>query len=148
MTLKAQIQEDMKSAMRAKATVRLATIRLLMAEIKRKEVDERIELDDAQVVTVIDKMIKQRKDSILAFEGAGRQDLADTEKAELDILQTYQPERLSAEATADAVAAIVQALGASSPADMGKVMAAVKAQLAGQADMAIASRAVKALLQA
>ncbi|MCM3562215.1 MAG: GatB/YqeY domain-containing protein [Hydrogenophaga sp.] len=151
MSLKARITDDMKAAMRAKDTERLATIRLLTAAIKQKEVDERIELDDAAVVGVIDKMVKQRKDSIAAFEQGNRPDLAAKEAAELTVLQAYLPERLSAEAVAVEVKAIVAELGAElgrsvGPGDMGKVMGAVKTRLAGKADMAQVSAAVKAAL--
>ena len=146
MSLKARITEDMKTAMRAKDSERLGTIRLLQAAMKQKEVDERIELDDAAVVAIVDKLIKQRKDSIAAFEQAARQDLADKEKAEMAVLMAYLPERLSAEEVTRAVQAIVAALGASGPGDMGKVMGAVKTQLAGKADMGMVSAAVKAAL--
>ena len=146
MTLKDQITEDMKSAMRAKAADRLSTIRLLLAAIKQREVDERIVLDDAAVVAIVDKSIKQRKDSIAAFQAAGRTDLVDKETAELAVLQAYLPARLSADEVAAAVAAIVVDLGASGPGDMGKVTAAAKAQLAGKADMGGLSAAVKAAL--
>ena len=146
MSLKARITEDMKTAMRAKDSERLGTIRLLQAAMKQKEVDERIELDDAAVVAIIDKLIKQRKDSIAAFEQAARQDLADKEKAEMAVLVAYLPERLSAEEVTRAVQAIVAALGASGPGDMGKVMGAVKTQLAGKADMGMVSAVVKAAL--
>ena len=146
MSLKAQITEDMKTAMRAKDSERLGTVRLLQAAMKQKEVDERIELDDAAVVAIVDKLIKQRKDSIAAFEQAARQDLADKEKAEMAVLMAYLPERLSAEEVTSAVQAIVTALGASGPGDMGKVMGAVKTQLAGKADMGMVSAAVKAAL--
>lgn len=146
MSLKAQITEDMKTAMRAKDSERLGTIRLLLAAMKQKEVDERVELDDAAVIAIVDKLIKQRKDSIAAFEGAGRQDLADKEKAETAVLAAYLPARMSAEEVATAVKAIVAELGASGPGDMGKVMGAVKAQLAGKADMGQVSAAVKAAL--
>ena len=146
MSLKEQITEDMKAAMRAKDSGRLGTIRLLTAAMKQKEVDERIELDDVTVVAIVDKLIKQRKDSIEAFEKAGRQDLADIEIAEVKVLQVYLPARLSAEEVTAAVKAIVQELGASGPGDMGKVMGAVKAQLAGKADMGLVSAAVKAAL--
>lgn len=146
MSLKARITDDMKNAMRAKETERLATIRLLTAAIKQKEVDERIELDDAAVVGVIDKMVKQRKDSIAAFEQGGRADLAAKEAAEMAVLQAYLPERLSAEAVAAEVKAIVAELGATGPGDMGKVMGAVKTRLAGKADMGQVSAAVKAAL--
>jgi uncharacterized protein YqeY len=146
MLLKARITEDMKSAMRARETDKLATIRLLLAAIKQKEVDERIELDDAAVIGVIDKLIKQRKDSIEAFRKAERHDLADKEQAEMQVLQTYLPARMSAQEVAAAVAAIVADLGAKGPGDMGRVMGAVKAQLAGKADMGQVSAAVKAAL--
>ncbi len=147
MSLKAQITEDMKAAMRAKEAERLGTIRLLLAEMKRKEVDERIELDDAAIVAILDKMVKQRKDSIAAFEGAERHDLADKEKAEMQVLQAYLPERMGAEAIAAAVQDIVARVGAVGPQDMGKVMGVVKAELAGKADMGQVSLAVKAALQ-
>ena len=146
MSLKDQITEDMKTAMRAKDSERLGTIRLLQAAMKQKEVDERITLDDAGVVAIVDKLIKQRKDSITAFEGAGRQDLADKEKAEMAVLQVYLPARLSAEEVAAEVQAIVAELGAKGPGDMGKVMGAVKTRLAGKADMGQVSAAVKAAL--
>ncbi len=146
MPLKDQITDDMKTAMRAKDAARLGTIRLLLAAIKQREVDERIVLDDAAIVGVVDKLIKQRKDSITAFQGAGRTDLVDKESAELLVLQAYLPARLSADEIGAAVAAIVTSLNASGPGDMGKVMAAVKAQLAGKADMAAVSAAVKAAL--
>ena len=146
MSLKDQITEDMKTAMRAKDMERLGTIRLLQAAMKQKEVDERVVLDDVAIVAIVDKLIKQRKDSITAFEGAGRQDLADKEKAEMAVLQAYLPARLSAEEVSAEVKAIVAELGASGPADMGKVMGAVKTRLAGKADMGQVSAAVKAAL--
>ena len=146
MTLKDQITEDMKTAMRAKDSERLGTIRLLLAACKQKEVDERVVLDDVAVVAIVDKLIKQRKDSIEAFQKAARTDLADKEAAELKILQAYLPARLSAEEVSAAVKAIVAELGATGPGDMGKVMSAVKAQLAGKADMGQVSAAVKAAL--
>lgn len=150
MSLKDQITEDMKTAMRAKAADRLSTIRMLLAAIKQREVDERIVLDDAAVVAIVDKTIKQRKDSIAAFQSAGRTDLVDKETAELAVLQAYLPARLSAEEVTAEVAAIVTELAAElgkvGPGDMGKVMAAVKARLAGKADMAAMSAAVKAAL--
>ena len=146
MSLKDQITDDMKNAMRAKDAERLGTIRLLQAAMKQKEVDERITLDDAAIVAIVDKLIKQRKDSITAFEGAGRQDLADKEKAEMLVLQGYLPARLSAEEVAEQVRAIVTELGASGPGDMGKVMGVVKTRLAGKADMGQVSAAVKAAL--
>ena len=132
--------------MRAKDSARLGTIRLLQAAMKQKEVDERVELDDIMVIAIVDKLIKQRKDSVAAYQSAGRQDLADIESAEMAVLQAYLPQRLSAEEVKQAVNAIVAELGASGPGDMGKVMAAVKAQLAGKADMGEVSAAVKAAL--
>ena len=146
MSLKDQITEDMKSAMRAHDSERLGTIRLLLAAMKQKEVDERVTLDDTSVISIVDKLIKQRKDSVAAFTQAGRQDLADKESAEIAVLQAYLPARLSAAEVASEVAAIVAELGASGPGDMGKVMAAVKARLAGKADMGAVSGAVKAAL--
>jgi uncharacterized protein YqeY len=146
MSLKDRITEDMKAAMRAKQAESLGTIRLLLAAIKQKEVDERITLEDAQVIGVIDKMVKQRKDSIAAFAQAGRTDLVDKETAELTLLEAYLPQRLGADEIAAAVQRIVTELGATGPADMGKVMGAVKAQLAGKADMGAVSAAVKAAL--
>ena len=146
MSLKDRITDDMKAAMRAKDAERLSTIRMLLAACKQREVDERIVLDDAAVVALVDKLIKQRKDSIAAFEQGGRADLAAKEAAEIKVLEVYLPQRLSADEVATAVAAIVAALGASGPGDMGKVMAAVKAQLAGKADMASVSAAVKKAL--
>ena len=146
MSLKERITEDMKAAMRAKDSERLGTIRLLTAAIKQKEVDDRIELDDVAVIGIVDKMLKQRKDSIEAFEKASRQDLADKEIAEVKVLQAYLPARLSATEVAAEVKAIVAELGAKGPGDMGKVMGAVKARLAGKADMGQVSAAVKAAL--
>jgi hypothetical protein len=146
MSLKDQITEDMKSAMRAKDAARLSTIRLLLAAIKQREVDERIVLDDAAVVAIVDKTIKQRRDSIAAFQGAGRTDLVDKETAELAVLQAYLPARLSSDEVGAAVAAIVAELGAAGAGDMGRVMAAVKTRLAGKADMGAVSAAVKAAL--
>jgi uncharacterized protein YqeY len=144
--LKDQITEDMKTAMRAKDSERLGTIRLLLAALKQKEVDERVVLDDAAVIAIVDKLIKQRKDSLEAFTKAERKDLADKEAAELVVLQAYLPARLSADEVTAAVKAIVTELGASGPGDMGKVMGAVKAKLAGKADMGQVSAAVKAAL--
>ncbi|OYT88271.1 MAG: glutamyl-tRNA amidotransferase [Burkholderiales bacterium PBB6] len=146
MTLKERITEDMKAAMRAKEVDRLSTIRLLLAACKQKEVDERIELDDAMVIGLVDKLIKQRKDSVTAYTQANRMDLADKESAEIVVLQAYLPVRLSAEEITAAVGAIVTELGATGPGDMGKVMGAVKTQLAGKADMGLVSAAVKAAL--
>ncbi|HEV7616576.1 MAG TPA: GatB/YqeY domain-containing protein [Burkholderiaceae bacterium] len=146
MSLKQQITEDMKAAMRAKETARLGTIRLLTAAIKQKEVDERIEVTDAHILTIIEKMIKQRKDSISQFEAGGRQDLADIEKAELVILSAYMPASLSETEIRAEVAAAVAATGASGPQDMGKVMAVLKPKLAGRADMTMVSGIVKTAL--
>ena len=146
MSLKDQITEDMKTAMRAKDSERLGTIRLLLSAMKQKEVDERVVLGDAMVVAILDKLIKQRKDSITAFELAARQDLVDKEKSEMLVLQAYLPARMSTEDVTLAVQAIVAALGAKGPGDMGKVMGAAKTQLAGKADMGQVSAAVKAAL--
>jgi uncharacterized protein YqeY len=151
MALKDQITDDMKTAMRAKDSERLGTIRLLLAAIKQREVDERIELDDAAVVAVVDKLLKQRKDSIAAFEQAGRNDLADKEASEAKVLQAYLPARLGADDIAAEVRAVVADLAAElgrapGAADMGKVMGAAKTRLAGKADMGQVSAAVKAAL--
>ncbi len=146
MLLKDQITEDMKTAMRAKDSERLGTIRLLLSACKQKEVDERVVLDDAMVVAIVDKLIKQRKDSIEAFEKAARQDLADIEKAELLVLQAYLPQRMSADEVLVEVKAIVAELGASGPGDMGRVMGVVKTRLAGKAEMSAVSAAVKTAL--
>ena len=146
MSLKDRITEDMKNAMRAKDSERLGAIRLLLAALKQREVDERIVLDDAAVVAIVDKLVKQRKDSIDAFSKAGRTDLVDKETAELAVLTGYLPQRLDAEAVAAEVAAIVAELGAAGPGDMGKVMGAVKARLAGKADMGLVSATVKQAL--
>lgn len=146
MSLKLRIQDDMKAAMRARDSERLATIRMLLAALKQREVDERIELDDTAVVGVVDKLIKQRKDSITAFRQGGRDDLADKEAAEITVLEVYLPQRLSAEQIAAEIQALVAELGASGPGDMGRVMAAAKSRLAGQAEMALVSAAVKQAL--
>lgn len=146
MSLKDQITEDMKTAMRAKDSERLGTIRLLLAAAKQKEVDERVVLDDAAMVAIVDKLLKQRKDSITAFTQANRMDLADKEAAEVKVLEAYLPKRLSAEEVTAEVKAIVAELGANGPGDMGKVMGAVKTRLAGKADMGLVSAAVKAAL--
>ncbi|WP_395667695.1 GatB/YqeY domain-containing protein [Rhodoferax sp.] len=151
MSLKDQITEDMKAAMRAKDAERLGTIRLLLAACKQKEVDERVVLDDAAVVAIVDKLIKQRKDSIAAYLSAARQDLADKEEAELKVLQTYLPQRLSADDVLAEVQTIVVEIGKEldrtvGPADMGKVMGVAKARLAGKAEMSAVSAAVKAAL--
>ena len=146
MSLKLRITEDMKTAMRAKDTVRLGTIRLLLAAIRQKEIDERIELDDPAVSGIVEKLIKQRKDSISQFQAAGRDDLVAVEQAEHVILQAYLPEQLSAaEVEAVVVAAIVES-GAASAKDMGKVMGLVKPKLAGRADMGQVSALIKARL--
>ena len=146
MSLKDQITEDMKSAMRAKETARLGTIRLLLAAIKQREVDDRIVLDDAAIISTIEKMIKQRKDSISQFEKAGRDDLVAVETAEMVIMQTYLPAQMSDEEVQAAVAAAVAATGAAGPQDMGKVIGVLKGQLAGKADMGKVSGLVKAAL--
>jgi uncharacterized protein len=146
MSLKDRINDDMKTAMRARETERLGTIRLLLAAIKQREVDERVTLDDAAVTAVIDKMIKQRKDSISQFEAGGRQDLADIEAAELAVLSAYMPAGLSdAEVLAEVKAAVASS-GAAGPQDMGKVMAILKPKLAGRADMTAVSAQVKKAL--
>lgn len=146
MRLKERITDDMKAAMRAKDAERLGAIRMLLAACKQREVDERIELDDVAVIALVDKLIKQRRDSVAAFEQGGRPDLAARENAEIGVLQAYLPQRLSAAEVASAVTAIVAALGASGPGDIGRVMAAVKSQLAGKADMGAVSAAVKQAL--
>ena len=147
MSLKEQITNDMKTAMRNKETDRLNAIRLLLAAIKQKEVDERIELTDANIVSIIEKMIKQRKDSITQYEVAKRDDLVASETFEMKLLQTYMPEQLSDDEIASAVQEAVQVTGASGPLDMGKVIAYLKNQLAGKADMGKVSGLVKAALQ-
>ena len=146
MSLKDQITEDMKSAMRAKEAVKLGTIRLITAAMKQKEVDERVELTDAMVMAIIEKMIKQRKDSISQFEAGGRQDLADIEKAELLVLAKYMPAGLSEVEMQAAVTAALSEVGATGPQDMGKLMAVLKPKLAGRADMTVISAMVKAAL--
>ncbi len=146
MSLKARITDDMKSAMKAKETARLGAIRLLLAALKQKEVDERIELDDTAVIAVIEKMLKQRKDSITQYEAAQRQDLADAEKFEVSVLSAYMPQAMSADEVAAIVAKAVADSGAKGPADMGKVIGLVKPQLAGRADMGEVSKLVKAKL--
>jgi uncharacterized protein YqeY len=146
MSLKDQITEDMKIAMRAKDAPRLLTIRGLLAACKQREVDERIVLDDAAVIAIIDKLVKQRKDSITQFTAGNRPDLVEKEAAELQVLEGYLPQRLGADEIAAQVAAIVAELGATGPGDMGKVMGAVKAKLAGKADMGLVSAAVKKAL--
>ena len=146
MSLKAQITDDMKTAMRAKDAARLGAIRLLLAAMKQREVDERIELSDADVLAIIDKMLKQRRDSISQFEAAARHDLADIEKFEMSVLQTYMPQPLSEAEIAAAISAAIASSGAASAQDMGKVMAILKPQLAGRADIAKVSGSVKASL--
>ncbi len=146
MNLKARITEDMKSALKAKETARLGAIRLLLAAIKQREVDERIQLDNAQVIAVIEKMLKQRKDSITQYEAAKRQDLADAEKFEVGVLMAYMPQAMSADEMVAIVAKAVVDSGAKAPVDMGKVMALVKPQIAGRADMGEVSKLVKAKL--
>jgi uncharacterized protein YqeY len=148
MRLKDQITEDMKAAMRARDSERLGTIRLLLAACKQKEVDERVELDDVLVIAIIDKMIKQRRDSIEAFTKAARQDMADKEAQEITVLAAYLPARLTSDEVLAVVKTIVTELNASGPGDMGKVMGAAKAKLAGKADMGQVSSAVKAVLAA
>ena len=146
-SLKEQITEDMKSAMKARESERLAAIRLLLAAIKQREVDERITLDDAGVTAVVDKLIKQRRDSVNQYEQAGREDLAAAERAEIDVLTPYLPAQMSAEEVAAAVQAAIAQTGATGPADMGKVMGILKPQLAGKTDLAAVSHQVKAALQ-
>ena len=146
MTLRSQIAEDMKTAMRARDTARLAAIRLLLAAIKQREVDERRELPDADVLAVIEKMVKQRRDSIAQFTAGNRMDLVATEQGELDVLQAYQPQQLSEAAIDAAVAAAIASTGATGPSGMGKVMAELKGKLAGRADMSAVSARVKARL--
>ncbi len=146
MSLKARISDDMKAAMRARETERLGTIRLLLAAIKQREVDERVELDDTAVLAVVDKMLKQRKDSITQFQQAGRDDLVQKEQAEVEVLKVYMPAALSdAEVAAEVQQAVADA-GAAGPQDMGKVMGVLKAKLAGRADMTAVSALVKAAL--
>ena len=146
MSLKQQITEDMKAAMRARDTARLGAIRLLLAAMKQREVDERIELSDADVVTIIDKMIKQRRDSISQFEAAKRQELADAEKFEISVLQTYMPQPMTEAEVAAAVAEAITSSGAKSPQEMGKVIALLKPKLAGRADRGKVWALVKARL--
>jgi len=146
MTLKSRITDDMKAALRAKEAARLSTIRLLMAAIKQREVDERKEMTDADVLAIIDKMVKHRKDSIAQFDAGNRKDLADAERAEIVVLQNYLPQQLGdAEIDAAITAAVAQA-GATGPAAIGKIMALLKPQLAGRADMSVVSAKVKAKL--
>jgi hypothetical protein len=146
MSLKQQITEDMKTAMRAKETARLGAIRLLLAAMKQREVDERIELTDADVVSIIEKMLKQRRDSISQYKAANRQDLVDVEEFEVTVLQTYMPQQLSEAEIVSAIAEAIAATGAAGPQDMGKVMGVVKPRLAGRADMGKVSGLIKAQL--
>lgn len=146
MSLKAQISEDMKNAMRAKDSARLGTIRLLQAAIKQREVDERIELDDTAVIAVIEKMLKQRRDSIAAYESANRTDLADVEKFEVSVLQTYLPQQLTEDEIKAVLEKVVTETGASGIKDMSKVMAAIKPLVAGRADMGKISGLIKTRL--
>ncbi|NTV09312.1 MAG: GatB/YqeY domain-containing protein [Zoogloea sp.] len=146
MSLKLRINDDMKSALRAKETARLSAVRLLLAAIKQKEVDERVEVDDAAILAIVDKLLKQRRDSATQYEAAGRQDLADAERFEIEVLSAYKPQGLSEAEIAQAVADALAASGAAGPADMGKVMAILKPQLAGRADMAEVSKLVKTRL--
>ncbi|OIR18062.1 yqey-like protein [mine drainage metagenome] len=146
MSLKQQITEDMKTAMRAKETARLGAIRLLLAAMKQREVDERIELTDADVVAIIEKMLKQRRDSISQYKAANRQDLVDVEEFEVAVLQTYMPQQLSEAEVIAAIAEAIAATGATGPQDMGKVMGVVKPKLAGRADMGKVSGLIKAQL--
>lgn len=146
MSLKARISEDMKTAMKARETDRLAAIRLLMAAIKQKEVDERVELDDAGITAVVDKMLKQRRDSITQYEAAQRQDLADKEKAEMAVLTAYLPQQLTAEEIDVMIDGAIAASGAAGMQNMGKVMALLKPHMAGRADMGAVSARIKAKL--
>ncbi len=146
MSLKQQITEDMKAAMRAKDTARLGAIRLLLAAMKQREVDERVELSDSDIVSIIEKMNKQRRDSISQYEAAGRQDLADVEKFEMTVLQTYMPQQLSETEITAAIIESIAAAGATGPQDMGKVMNMLKPKLAGRADMGKVSALIKAQL--
>jgi uncharacterized protein len=146
MSLKSQISEDMKNAMRAKDTVRLGAIRLLQAAIKQREVDERIELDDAAVIAVIEKMLKQRRDSIAAFESANRTDLADIEKFEVSVLQTYMPKQLTDDEVNQIITQVIADTGATGAKDMGKVVSLVRPLVAGVADMGKVSGLIKARL--
>lgn len=146
MSMKQQLTEDMKAAMKSGQKDKLAVIRLINAAIKQKEVDERIELDDAAVIAVLDKMVKQRKDSITQFEAANRTDLADVEKAEMVIIETYLPAKMDEAAIVAAIEAAKAQTGAAAPADMGKLMGVLKPMLAGQADMGLVSKLVKAAL--
>ena len=147
-SLKNQITEDMKSAMKAGEKDRLKVVRLILAAIKQVEIDKRIELDDAAVLAVLDKMVKQRRDSVEQFENGNREDLAAIERAEIEVLETYLPEQLSADELASMVDEIIAATGAESMRDMGKVMGQIKAKAAGRADMGAVSATVKERLNA
>lgn len=146
-SLKDRITEDMKNAMKARESERLAAIRLLLAAIKQREIDERITLDDAAVTVVVDKLIKQRRDSISQYEQAGREDLAAAERAEIEVLTPYLPAQMSSNEVAAAITAAIAQTGAAGPADMGKVMGVLKPQLAGKTDLAAVSQQVKVALQ-
>ena len=146
MSLKARITEDMKSAMKARDSQRLGAVRLLLSAMKQREVDERIELADADILAILEKMLKQRRDSITQYEAGGRQDLADVEKFEIGVLAAYMPQQLSADEIAAAVAEAIAATGAKGAQDMGKIMAVLKSKLAGKADMGAVSAQVKAKL--
>lgn len=146
MSLKQQITEDMKAAMRARDTARLGAVRLLLAAMKQREVDERIELSDPDVIAIIEKMIKQRRDSISQFEAAKRQELADAEKFEISVLQAYMPQQMTEDEVAAAVAEAIASSGAKSPQEMGKIISLLKPRLAGRADMGKVSALVKARL--
>jgi len=146
MTLKTRINEDMKAALRAKEAARLSAIRLLLAAIKQKEVDERIEVDDAQVLAIVERLLKQRRESIAQYEKAGREDLAAAERFEAELLSGYLPAQLGAEEVAQAIDEVIAQTGAAGPKDMGRVMAALKARLAGRADMGAVSAQVRAKL--
>jgi uncharacterized protein YqeY len=146
--LKTRISEDMKSAMRAREAERLSAIRMLLAAIKQKEIDERIELDEGQVVAVVDKLVKQRRDSISQYEQAGRQELADRERAEIEVLSAYLPQQASADEIGQAIEAAVSESGAAGPQDMGRVMAILKTKLAGRTDLSAVSAQVRTRLAA
>jgi uncharacterized protein YqeY len=146
MSIKARLQDDIKSAMRARESDRLTTLRLVTAAIKQKEVDERIELDDSAVLAILEKLVKQRKDSIAQFQAGGRQDLVDKEQAELVVLAAYMPERMSEAELAAAIDAAIAQTSAAGPQDMGKVMAVLKPQLSGRADMGQVSQLLKSRL--
>lgn len=148
MSMKTRLVDDMKAAMKSGDKARLSVIRLINAAIKQKEVDERVELDDAAVLAVLEKMVKQRRDSISQYEAASREDLAQVERDELTIIDAYLPEKLGEDAINAAIEAAIAQTGAQSPADMGKLMGVLKPQLAGQADMGLVSKLIKARLTA